>query len=144
MRAYFSTRLMKRWASKTKKDFKNLLEDIGLLFTDRLSLAQSPNCPARLLEKLANDDKTWSVRCRVSRNPNCPIHLLEKLADYKVGFVRYGIAQNPNCPVHLLEKLADDKDWWVRYDVALNPNCPQYLKEYIEVKAFIDCYGNEF
>lgn len=144
MRAYFSTRPMKRWVSKTKKDFKNLLEDIGLLFTDHFSLARNPNCPARLLEKLANDDKTWGARWGLAGNPNCPVHLLEKLVDDENWLVRHSVAENPNCPVPLLEKMVDDVIWLVRYEVTLNPNCPQYLKEYIEVKAFIDCYGNEF
>jgi hypothetical protein len=85
----------------------------------------------------------WLDRHRVAENPNCPVYLLEKLADDENGFVRYAVALNPNSPIHLLEKLADD-NLFVRCGVSTNPNCPQYLKDYTKLKNFIECYEFQF
>jgi hypothetical protein len=51
-------------------------------------------------EELVNSEHC-GVRSLVAQNPNCPVHLLEKLADDTAWWVRIGVALNPNCPQYL-------------------------------------------
>jgi hypothetical protein len=80
-------------------------------------------------------------RYKIAEHPNCPISVLEKLSNDKNSDVRYYVARHPNCPISILEKLANDEDWLVRSSVAEHPNCPQYLKDYIRMKKFVRTYG---
>jgi HEAT repeat protein len=60
------------------------------------------------------------VRAGVAENPNTPIKLLEKLAEDKSPYVRRLVAGNPSTPIKLLEELAMDEDEDVRRGVAGN------------------------
>ena len=47
-----------------------------------------------------------SIRCEIANNPNCPFHILEKLANdnrYGSENIRYVMAGNPNCPSDILK-----------------------------------------
>ena len=103
----------------------------------RGKVAQEPDCPIILLEKLATD-KDYYVRYWVPQHPNCPIKLLEKLTIDEHHYVRSSVAQHPNCPIPSLEKLVTDEDYDVRSSVTQNPNCPEYIKTFFVASQFLN------
>jgi hypothetical protein len=78
------------------------------------------------LDKLVrqSNSKSLAVRRKVAENPNCPAEILDRLIRDEERWIRQGIAGNPNCPVEALDRLSRDVDEDVRYEVAGNPNCP--------------------
>jgi hypothetical protein len=54
-------------------------------------------------------DKKYYVRCAVAENPNCPPEILNKLAADENYNVRRAVAVNPKCPENLkIEMLLSD------------------------------------
>jgi hypothetical protein len=49
----------------------------------------------------------------VAENPNTPPEVLERLATDDNVDVRYGVAENPYIPAHILQRLADDDNPYV-------------------------------
>jgi len=70
----------------------------------------------------------WRTVCRLADNPDTPADILEKLACDTKWSVRARVAQNPNIPAAALEKLANDKEFDVRWAVAHNPNTPPEIQ----------------
>jgi len=59
---------------------------------------------------------------RMADNPNTPIEVLEKLSKDENEYVRYAIASNPNTPIEVLKRLSKDRSRFVRSNVANNPS----------------------
>jgi 3-methyladenine DNA glycosylase AlkC len=122
---------------KTKKIIKIRIQ---LLF-NKCRVAENPNTPPEVLEKLANDVDYW-VRYGVAENPNTPPKVLEQLATDEDYIIRCYVAKNPNTLPEVLEKLANDEDLYVRWHVALNPNTLKYIKTYLLYQTYLNCYEN--
>ncbi len=79
--------------------------------------------PRKLQErylKYFSGDEDWNIRRNVAEHPNTPTHILEKLIDDESEFVRYYVASNPNTTSHILEKLSRDESWYVRNNATQN------------------------
>ena len=63
------------------------------------------------------------ARRDVAGRPNCPPRLLVRLADDPDMRVRGAAAGNGNCPAAALDRLGVDSDADVRGAAAANPNC---------------------
>jgi len=102
------------------------IDDLLLMDEDEEDLAQNPDTPASVLEKLA-DNEDEHVRNRVAGNPNTPASVLEKLAGDET--VRWIVAENSSTPASVLEKLSEDEDEDVRREIAGNSSTPASVLE---------------
>jgi hypothetical protein len=76
----------------------------------------------------------------VAENPNTPLTVLEKLAIDEDYMVRCYVAGIPNTPPEVLAKLAVDEVSCVRWEVADNKNTPKYIKTYLKYQRYLKCY----
>ncbi len=97
----------------------------------RQLVAQHPQTPPHLLERLLTDDD-WRVRGAAARNPALPAHWLEQLAQDGDREVRQWVAANPRTPSAVLERLAGDEYEEVRRAAAENPSAPRRVLELFE------------
>ena len=86
-------------------------------------MAENPNTPAEILEKLAADSE-WGVRYMVAANPNTDPRVLSRLASDPTHYTRSRVAANPSAPTGTLETLAGDRSSVVRFAAATNPHTP--------------------
>lgn len=105
-----------------------------------LELAQNPNTPLNILEKLGNKlDFDPRIRTAVADNPNTPLDLLEELYRYGGITIAMYIARNPNVSEDLLRRISKlSKSPYAKSDysfamaaVAENPKTPADVLEYL-------------
>ena len=82
--------------------------------------ARHPDCPANLLDELANDPHR-DVRAAIAQNPAASPHLLAQLADLDDPDLRLHLARHPHLDGVTLEDLARDPDANLRARVAEHP-----------------------
>ena len=68
------------------------------------------------------DADTFGVQLFLAQNPNTPSDLLEKLSKSTESQVRGFVATNPNTPISVLANLRDDCDGYVRKAVQKRLN----------------------
>jgi len=72
-----------------------------------------------------NKDIESEVYVEIADNPNCPLELLERLANYKYdSYVRETVAWNSNITLDMLLEFSKDENGFVRCKAALNKKCP--------------------
>jgi len=79
---------------------------------------------------------------KLAENPNTPPEILERLANDGDYYVRCSVAYNPNTLPEILARMANDGDWDVLWRVARNPNTPQYIKDYLKIRQFLNWHNN--
>ena len=87
------------------------------------SLAQNPNIPTPIAEKIAVDGDDL-VKKALAKNSNVAPEVLALMVKSKYE-IREALANNPNTPEATLLKLAKDKSERVRRAVSRNPNLPE-------------------
>ncbi len=109
----------------------------------RQFIAENPNTPGTILQKLAADTSI-SIQTAVAENPNTPEIVLEQLAHNRLHDLL--LVRHPNINIalrrKLLERLAADERLSVRIYVAKNPLTPiniltQWGKDSQEVRPWI-------
>ena len=89
----------------------------------RVIAAAQPNCPATLLETIAQDDD-WRVRLSVVQNRNTTNSALEHLLSIDDDQVRLRLLQHANVPLRLVVEAARHPHVEVRIAAAHHPNAP--------------------
>ena len=95
----------------------------GLAEREPRSVAENANCPAEMLDRLADSRArgvTWQVAANASTRPQA----LERIM--AAGSLREAscAAQHPNLPAGALTAAASDVRIDLRFNAAYNPNCP--------------------
>ena len=57
-----------------------------------------------IYQKKLSNKPAFIIKCKVAENPNCPVHILEKLANGREALI-LSVIKNINCPGYILEKL---------------------------------------
>ncbi len=89
-------------------------------------VSENPNMTPELLSELS-ERKSWRIRESVAEHPNTPKRVLEKLFNEKIiyhSYVLSKLAMNPYTHAPILKKLATRREWMIRRSVARNPNTP--------------------
>lgn len=96
-------------------------------FDIKENVARNPSTPVAVLSKMAaaKDYKDNGVAFGLAENPNTPPELFEKLASTKDNLILTRLAENPGVPPSVLEVLARSKDEEVLELLAKNPNTPE-------------------
>lgn len=93
---------------------------------NRYIAAGSPYTPEITLMILSND-KNPKIRQRLAENPNSPLNILNKLLCDDCTEVRKALVDNPSVPAHMLELLVRDPSPDVRYALAECPALPERI-----------------
>lgn len=104
-------------------------EEYNASRSGRASIALNPECPTKLLAKLARDEK-WEIRYRVALNPSTTTEVLDLILDgsypdgleFLAEYLEATVALHKNSSEALLAKLAGSGNPIVRTAVACNPN----------------------
>ena len=76
-------------------------------------------------------NKDRNIRISVAENPNTPAYVLEKLSKDEYYNVRYAVVENLSTPEYILEVLSKDENDWVREAVARNSKTPIPVLEFL-------------
>jgi hypothetical protein len=76
----------------------------------REAIAERPDLPPALMERMASRPDDEDVRCGIAQHPNLPLALMDQLAADEWWEVRLAIAQRPDLPLALAERMSSDSD----------------------------------
>lgn len=121
---------MSRYEARNAATNVERLEELSDTSTAQIMVARNPVTPARLLERLAQDQNA-QVRAAVASNPNTPWLTLEELAwEFPQAFLH-----NPLGPLQMVahpEQISRDEAFWgaVLREAAIPPWWWSWLRSY--------------
>ena len=95
---------------------------------EKLTIANSKQCPEDALKLFGDDDHSWVRRC-VGKHENSPQETLAKLAFDPSVFVRISVAKNKKTPSYILMRLTDDDEPSIRFALARSQNSTPKILE---------------
>lgn len=95
----------------------------------RSLISEKTDPPASLIADILGPEAEFWIAVEVAQNPNTPVSLLERLAKHNQAGVRESVAKNYNLTASLIKQLAEDEDFKVICNLALNPNTPASILE---------------
>lgn len=105
--------------------------EVNLNALEREKLAQLPNLPTPLLERLAGD-VVFDVRCAVAGNANTSTEIQRILEDDdSEPSNKRELVINPDTPAALLQRFVDDQDLSIRQSLAAHPNASSSVLDYL-------------
>ncbi|BAZ11132.1 hypothetical protein NIES4071_29580 [Calothrix sp. NIES-4071] len=108
----------------------------------QLAVAQNPNTPDEILEKLANRHK-WNTEVHTTAVKNLILRGSERASKFIGRYIKdspFSLSRlfallHPLAPTHLLIKNYRSSYWLERYAIAQNPNTPSYIRQLLTQDA---------